>query len=403
MNIPFNNSMTVAFGLGTETLSIEPNISPERFEQERDIVYGHSWLNIGREDSVPKPGDYIVRELEVLKTSVIVVRGRDGVVRAFHNMCRHRGNKIVGAGVESGSAKGFACSFHGWTYDTEGELVIVPDEDQFFDFEKCDNGLVPIATETWEGFIFINPAPRETLREWLGELADQFEGYFSGASHVASYEAKVKTNWKVVLDAFVEAYHAPFLHGRNYPDALTGESNPLCHLPLVKLFPRHRMMSIEANANPTLTRTEEILLKHVDGIFSAMIKPLDIDTLPPGVNPGRIPNWAFDAYTIFPNLYLAPMRVFHFVTYHFWPISYNETLWQTDHYVIPPRNAAERIALEFSKSFARDVQREDLITLENTQSMLESGAISHMHLSDQEVCVRHGYKVIEDAISQGGL
>jgi hypothetical protein len=98
---------------------------------------------------------------------------------------------------------------------------------------------------------------------------------------------------------------------------------------------------------------------------------------------------------------LAPMRVFQFVTYHFWPIAPNKTLWKTDHYVVAPRNAAERIALEFSKTFARDVQREDLITLENTQTMLESNAMTHMLLSDQEVVVRHGYKVVEDALRNG--
>lgn len=401
MNKPTEIPMTIQFGLGTEPLSIEPNISPSYFEAEQKIIYPHSWLNVGREDDIPNPGDYVVHDLAILKTSVLVVRGQDKKIRAFHNMCKHRGNKVVGTGVKKGTTKGFHCSFHGWTYDTAGSLVVVPDEDQFFEFDKKLNGLIPVSIETWEGFIFISISPKETLREWLGEIADSFNGYFSGAKHVASYQAEVETNWKVVLDAFVEAYHAPFLHGRNYPDALTGESNPLCHLPLVKLFPRHRMMSIEANPNPTLTKTESILLEHVDGVFSAMIKPLDVDKLPPGVNPLKLNNWAFDAYTIFPNFYLAPMRVFQFVTYHFWPISHNRTLWKTDHYVVPPRNAAERIALEFSKSFARDVQREDLITLEDTQSMLESKAMTNMVLSDQEVVVRHGYKVVEDAIRNG--
>jgi len=401
MNKPTEIPMTIKFGLSTDPLPIEPNISQAHFDAEQKIIYPHSWLNVGREDDVLKPGDYVVRDLAILKTSVLIVRGRDGAIRAFHNMCKHRGNKVVGTGVEKGSAKGFHCSFHGWTYNTEGALVLVPDEDQFFNFDKTKNGLTPISVETWEGFIFISIAPKESLREWLGELYDSFNGYFSGAKHVASYEAEVNTNWKVVLDAFVEAYHAPFLHGKNYPDALTGETNPLCHLPLVKLFPRHRMMSIEANPNPTLTKTESILLKHVDGVFSAMVKPLDNDKLPPGINPLKLSNWAFDAYTIFPNFYLAPMRVFQFVTYHFWPIAPNKTLWKTDHYVVAPQNAAERIALEFSKTFARDVQREDLITLENTQTMLESNAMTHMLLSDQEVVVRHGYKVVEDALRNG--
>ncbi|TBR15143.1 MAG: aromatic ring-hydroxylating dioxygenase subunit alpha [Rugosibacter sp.] len=401
MNNPNEIPMTIKFGLDTSPIPLEVNTSQSQFDAESKIIFHHAWLNMGREELVPKRGDYVVRDVAILKTSVLIVRGRDGVVRAFHNMCKHRGNKVVGTGVDHGSAKGFSCSFHGWTYNPEGELVVVPDEDQFFDFDKSTNGLTPIATEIWEGFVFINTAPKESLREWLEEISDSFTGYFDGAKHVASYQAEVKTNWKVVLDAFVEAYHAPFLHGRNYPDALTGETNPLCHLPVVKLFPRHRMMSIEANPNPTLTRTESILLEHVDGIFSAMIKPIDLATQPPGVNPAKLPNWAFDAYTIFPNFYLAPMRVFQFVTYHFWPIAPDRTLWQTDHYVTPPRNAAERIALEFSKSFARDVQREDLITLENTQTMLESGAMTHMFLSDQEILVRHGYKVVEEALRSG--
>jgi len=92
-------------------------------------------------------------------------------------MCSHRGNKL--AWSRSGNCRGaLSCKFHGWTYDTSGRLVAVPDENNFANLSKDRNGLTPVATDVWQGFIFINldPHPRETLREYLGEVVDLLEG-----------------------------------------------------------------------------------------------------------------------------------------------------------------------------------------------------------------------------------
>ncbi|PWG73991.1 (2Fe-2S)-binding protein, partial [Enterococcus hirae] len=83
------------------------------------------WLNVGRIEDIPDPGDYRVVDLDILQASLILVRGQDGVVRGFHNACTHRGNKVAEG---SGNTKGFACGFHGWTFNTEGDLAFVPDE-----------------------------------------------------------------------------------------------------------------------------------------------------------------------------------------------------------------------------------------------------------------------------------
>lgn len=401
---PHPINLTKRYGLTTEPVSLEPNISPEYFEKERNIIFRHAWLNVGRTHDIPGPGDYLVKELHILRTSVLVVRGRDGQIRAFHNMCRHRGNKLCAAGVESGSAKGFSCAFHGWTYDPEGRLAVVPDEDQFFDIEKSELGLTPIPVDTWEGFIFINVAPKESLKEWLGEMYDRFEGYFDNPhlKRISCYRADVRVNWKVVLDAFVEAYHAPFLHGKAYPDQISWAENRLAHLLGAEMYERHRVLSIEGNPDHSPSPIERELLKHSKDVFTMLTRPTDEFTkLPKGVNPTRDRNWAFDINVIFPNFYVAAMTAMPLVSYHFWPVAVDRTIWQTDHYMLPPQHAGDLLAQQYSKVFARDVQREDLITLENTQSMLASGGMKTMVLSDQEVAVRHGYQVVEEMLKEG--
>lgn len=397
---PRPTNLTHKYGMSTEPMPLEPNISADYFEQEREKVFTHSWMNIGRTYDIPNPGDYLVKTIDVLRTSVLIVRGRDHKIRAFHNMCRHRGNKLTAPGVEMGSAKGFSCAFHGWTYDPEGNLVVVPDEAEFFDFDKCDNGLAPIECDTWEGFIFIAKAPKESLQSWLGEFYDRFEGYFDTPDYVrvSYYRAEVNANWKVVLDAFVEAYHAPFLHGGAYPDQLSWEDNRFAHLLGAEMFERHRVLSIEGNPDHDPSPIEKHLLKYSDQVFTLLANPEKSKGLPKGINPTRDDKWAFDINVIFPNFYIASMSVMPLVTYHFWPVAVDRTVWQTEHYMFAAKNAGELLAQQYSKVFARDVQREDLITLENTQSVLASGAFTTMPLSDQEVAVRHGYKVVEEML-----
>ena len=152
-------------------------MSPEYFELERERIFRRHWINVGRVDEVAENGHYFVRELDVCKVSVLVVRGNDGALRAFHNVCPHRGNTLVLN--QAGKCPGrFGCGFHSWAFSPEGELAFVPDEENFFDLDKSRYGLSPIHCETWEGFIFINlaPAPEQNLREFLGGVATQLDG-----------------------------------------------------------------------------------------------------------------------------------------------------------------------------------------------------------------------------------
>jgi phenylpropionate dioxygenase-like ring-hydroxylating dioxygenase large terminal subunit len=384
--------------LGTDPIPVEHCISPEYFKRERAQIFRRVWLNVGREQEIPQTGDYFVKDIEICNTSVLVVRGKDNVIRAFHNMCSHRGNKI--ARECSGRSGGFVCGFHGWKYDSSGNLVHVPDEDQFFEFKRRDHGLESITTELWEGFIFINfdPDPPETLREFLAEPGAGLAGYpFATMDLVGAYRAEVKANWKITLDSFQEGYHVAFLHKRSAGRAYSDKKNPVTHALAFRLFKLHRMMSIPGAAGYRPTPVEIIAHRFGSSITNVEEQREAVHSLPPGLNPSRSPEWVFDMIVFFPNFF---MFLFNgtFFTYNFWPLAHDRTLWETRVYFPKARNAGQRFSQEYGKCALRDVLREDGNTLETIQGNLASGAKTHFLLQDQEILIRHSHKVVADMI-----
>ena len=385
--------------MGNKPIPIDVNISPDYFEKERE-VFRHAWLIVGRIEDIPNKGDFFKKELPTLRTSIIVVRGKDDLIRAFHNTCQHRGNKLVTRSGHSQNAKGFSCAFHGWTFDLQGKLVLVPDEDQFENLDKNMRGLSVISLAEWEGFIFISLNPKETLEQWLGERYNKFNGYFNkNLECFAHYAANVKVNWKICIDAFAEGYHVPFIHGKTLPDAIMSDKNPLCHMLNIELYKRNRVLSAPANPAYEPSPIEAIIGKHVGvPVFPAL--KADLQALPPGINSKKDPMWGFDLNIIFPASYFAPWANGMLLVYHFWPISLDETRWEVCLYWNKPKNAAERINQELTSKMTISVVREDLSSLETTQETMLSGSIDSMMLSDQEIAVRHGYKVLEQFINE---
>lgn len=380
--------------LGTDPLPVEPNISPEYFERERKGVFRRSWLNVGRIDEIPEAGDYLVKELETLRTSVVVVRGKDGEVRGFHNVCKHRGNKLASG---TGRARSFVCGFHGWTYDTLGCLVRVPDEDQFDSLDKAEYGLTPVATDVWEGFIFINldRKPAETLREFMGELFAEFRGYpFDTMRPAVNYSAVVNVNWKIFMEIFQECYHVASIHQRSVAEIGTGKDNPFGHLLSVRLYRRHRSASVYYNPEHQPTAAESLAFKFGPTILQGTALEKD---LVPGLNPERSPKWGFEINAIFPN-FILDLAHGSYWTQHYWPVAVDRTHWEVKLYMEPPANAGEKISQEFSKVLMRDAFREDLSRLEIIQANMASGVLTHTPLSDQEIVVRHAYKVVEEMV-----
>jgi phenylpropionate dioxygenase-like ring-hydroxylating dioxygenase large terminal subunit len=381
--------------LGTAPIETDQNVSAGFFEQEREKIFRRVWLNVGRVDDVPKPGDYVVVELEVLRTSVIIARGHDQEIRAFHNICPHRGNKVTRNC--RGEANAFTCGFHGWVFDLKGHLSFVRDEEGFFDFNKAEYGLKPLAIGVWEGFVFVNadPQPRESLAEFLGTLGPSLNDYpFSQMKLAAEYAVILDANWKVAQDAFSESYHVGVLHRNSLPQ-FSSDENPFGHMLAFRLHKYHSVASVVSNPDATPTAFQSFLVSLRARSFRI---PSEHAVTPRGLNPTKSKGFRFDLHNIFPNFGMH-LSIGSYYTHSFFPISPNRTRWVLKFYGYPPANAAEAIAREYTKVLLRDAVKEDVNTFECTQRNLESGMLPYMVLNDHEMLLRHKYKVVADFVN----
>ena len=396
--------------LGTGPVSYDDSISPEHYERERDAIFARTWLNVGRVEQLPRAGSYFTKELDAARTSVVVVRGTDGVVRGFHNICRHRGNKLVWSDFPreetSGTCRQFTCKYHGWRYGLEGNLTFVQQESEFFDLDKNDYGLAAVQTEVWEGFIFVNldPSNETPVKEYLGELGAGLVGYpFDRMTQVYKYRAEVGSNWKLFIDAFAEFYHAPVLHAKQ---AVADESRKLSSYGFeglaYQLDGPHGMVSSWGGMSPPkdleMVKPIERVLR--SGLFGPWDKPdIGLDELPPGVNPARSKAWGIDSFVFFPNFMVLIWQPNWYLTYHYWPTSYNTHVFEGTLYFVPPKNARERVAQELAAVTFKEYALQDSNTLEATQSMLESRAVTAFPLNDQEILLRHLHKTARDYVA----
>ena len=407
---PAEGSWTEHYGLGTGPISYEDSISPAHYELERDAIFRRTWLNVGRVEQLPKKGSYFTRELDAARTSVIVVRGSDDEVRAFYNMCRHRGNKLVWNDYPREETKGvcrqFTCKYHGWRYDLEGNLTFVQQEPEFFDLDKGDYGLASVRADVWEGFIFVNLDNEDTtpLHEYLGELGAGLAGYpFHKLTQVHRYRSEVKSNWKLYIDAFTEFYHAPVLHAKQ---AVAEESRKLQNVGYealaYKIDGPHGMVSSWGGMSPpkdlNMVKPIERVLR--SGLFGPWDVPdIGLDELPPGLNPSRHPAWGLDSFLFFPNFMVLIWKTNWVLTYHYWPTSYNTHIFEGTLYFAPPKNARERLAQEMAVVTFKEYGLQDSNTLEATQTMLEARVVDGFPLCDQEVAVRHLHATVRQHIA----
>lgn len=384
--------------LGKGPLPTKPFYCPDHYRLEQEKVFPKVWLQVGRVEEIPEPGDYFLREIEVCRASIIVIRGRnDGEIRAFHNVCPHRGNKLLWENEERGNTRAIQCRFHSWTFATDGRLTGVPGEDCFYDLDKDQCSLVPVALDVLEGFIFINldPSPAESLREFLGDMGDHLKGFpYQDYSTCYFYRAELNANWKVCLDAFSEAYHVLFVHKETVGKANFSNENPLS-LPLgVELFGRHRSAQIYGNPNHTHSPASKIAADY--GITS-LSRGEDINSMPDHINPKRRPEFNFDLNAVFPN-FMVHLRPGEYFTHNFWPLGPERTLWEGRNYYPPAKDPGQRFSQEYSHLMRRNAWLEDTSTMEATHAGLATGALKQFVVSDPEILIRHGHKVLDDYI-----
>jgi phenylpropionate dioxygenase-like ring-hydroxylating dioxygenase large terminal subunit len=400
---PAEGSWTEHYQLGTEPMSYEDCISPEYFELEREAIFRRAWLNVGRVEQLPRVGSYFTKEIAAARASVILVRDRDDTVRAFHNVCRHRGNKLVWqdfpAEEVSGITRQFVCKYHGWRYGLDGGCTFVQQEGEFFGLDKADYGLVPVHCEVWSGFIFVNLAkePIQSLTEFLGPMITNLDGYpFDAMTERYDFVADNNSNWKIFADAFQEYYHVPSLHVQQVPLAVR---NPQAAFECAhfQIDGPHRLVSTAGPRRWTLPPENMYPIEIVTR--SGLVGPWDTDTigttLPAGANPAGLDDWGITNFQIFPNIEIL-VYCNWYIWYRYWPTSPNTHRFEATLGFYPARNAGERVQRESAAVVFKEFALQDAGMLGGTQRALETGVVDRHPLSDQEILVRHLHKVVAD-------
>lgn len=188
---------------------IERYFSRDWHEAEIEKVWRKTWQLACRLEHIPKIGDHVV--YEIVHDSLIVIRTGPDEVRAYINSCLHRGTMLR---TEGGCVNQLRCPFHGWTWDLQGKLKIIPGQWDFPHVDKAKMNLPEAKVGTWGGFVFVNfHQDCEPLDTYLENLPEHFAAFNLEDKYIAAHVAKVMPcNWKLAMEAFVEAYHVPFAH-----------------------------------------------------------------------------------------------------------------------------------------------------------------------------------------------
>ena len=202
------------------TLASRFYIDPSILDIEKARIFRRTWQLVGTLDhacgevngatrTIADPESFFTAE--VASEPVVVVRDKEGTLRAFSNVCRHRAGPIA---LGSGCKNVLRCAYHGWTYTLDGRLIGTPDVEGVEFFDRSTMGMVPLRLETWEQFIFVNfDRDAEPLSAYLGDIPEQSRGFqFAGLQLAERRDYVINCNWKVYVDNYVEGYHIPIAH-----------------------------------------------------------------------------------------------------------------------------------------------------------------------------------------------
>jgi choline monooxygenase len=194
-----------------ETLPARCYTDPAYLNLEQRRIFNRAWQLVGRLDQVAKPGEYFTTDVGA--EPILVVRGQDGALRGFHNVCRHRAGPVAQG---AGRRKHFQCGYHGWTYADDGRLIGVPDFEGVECFRREEMGLLPIRIQSWEQFLFARldgGASGPELLEVLDDIPEATRTFrISDMKFAARRDYLIDCNWKVYVDNYAEGYHIPIIH-----------------------------------------------------------------------------------------------------------------------------------------------------------------------------------------------
>jgi phenylpropionate dioxygenase-like ring-hydroxylating dioxygenase large terminal subunit len=329
--------------------------NPDVLEAEKKEIFSKTWQYVGHVTEVQGPGDYITTE--VADKPIIIARGNDGVVRAFYNVCTHRGSKLVEG---KGNKSVFTCPYHAWTFHTDGQLNKAPNMKGVDHFDHKDFCLKQIRLEIQASFIFINLDPNaQPMTEVYGGLFESFQKFqMENFKKVRVVETLCRSNWKVGIDNYLECDHCPLVHK--------------------SLMQKVSMDDYEVS----------ILDKHI--YQGVPLKGITGDQYELGKG-GRY-------YWLYPNMWFS-----------FDPGPANVSIHQSipiDHkttkYIYTTFLMNETMTKEEEELFAMDlvVRKEDLDICEVVQKGLDTGAYTQGRFSLTENCVHHFHLLVQEALQE---
>ncbi|HLS98891.1 MAG: aromatic ring-hydroxylating dioxygenase subunit alpha [Porticoccaceae bacterium] len=323
---------------------------------EREHIWLKTWLMVGHESEFPTTGAY--RVINKLDRSVIITRGKDGELRAFHNSCRHRGSALL-VTEQEGSTQRFTCPYHAWGYGLNGDLVVVPDAHDFPCLNKSEMGLVPVRCETWRGLVYLNfDDGAEPLADFMAPMAAQATGFpLENLVVKHRYAVEADCNWKVAFDNFLEIYHVRFCHPQSLAPYLNSQSF------VVSLF--------DNGHSRFATRKQQ-----TDTLFAYT-----------GLRVSDQADPTFNEYTIalptFPNsFYALDSAGFNYLT--FWPLAPGKVLMEGTLFGWPADSEEDKAYWATMRTAVEGILAEDMYLFPGLQKSMESGAIPTLMMGYQE-------------------
>jgi nitrite reductase/ring-hydroxylating ferredoxin subunit len=415
--------------MGDEDISKDRYTSAEYQEEEFKRLWTRTWQWACREEHIPEIGDYTVYEIGPF--SFIITRVAENEVRAYYNACLHRGTKLRAAGSE-GNARDFKCSFHGWSWNIDGTSKEVLCPWDFPHVDQSELSLPEARVELLAGFVWINMDPSApTLRDYLGPQAlAHIEAWKLEDRYVACHVAKpIPCNWKLNVEAFMEAYHVLDTHPQVCPsnaDANSqydtfGEYVNRFITPLGTMSPHYYGKISEQEVLDQCTVGDTSLVQNLpkvpdDGfarqimcdMYRGMFEKMNNADLS-SVSDAEILDCF--SYTVFPNIFLFPGISLPMV-YRFRPIwgNHRESLYEVLFLMPKPKDgsqpeAADATFLKHGQSFAEApgmdpgfglILDQDTDNLTLQQQGLEASAKPGITLGNyQEIRVRHFEKAVE--------
>ena len=316
------------------------------FDAEMDRIFARMWINAGRIDPMVQRGTFVRRD--VAKASVLIVADGEGGVRAFHNVCRHRGTRLCAppAGVFSGSIQ---CPYHAWTYDLEGRLIGAPLMDDVSGFRRDDYPLHRVASEVWDGHVFINLASSPpSLREQLHDLPVRFAPWrMHELRLVRRLEYDVRANWKLIVQNYNECLHCPIIHPLlNQMHHYLGAAN---------------VPSTETYCGGAMGFKEGVETLSVDGRRRRAVLP--------GL--GAAERSVVNYFAIYPNLLLT-LHPDYMLTVTLWPQAPDHTRLVSEWHFHPHEIARPGFVYEDAVAFWDVTNREDWAISERSQQGIAS-------------------------------